>query len=222
MNAQHLAQQVVHTSLRIRPDDQVLINTWQHTLSLAEALALECLRADAVPLIHLTTDNLYRAALAEIGEHTLRKTPEHLLAAYTAVSAVIDLAGPENPRVFELGAAGKGAALQEAQQPLVARAIERRVRGAYLPVGIVTPERAHKYGADYEELVDAHDAALSADLTLIAEEGGKVAERLTGAHTFHLTHPNGTNLTVECAGRAARVDDGIVDDDDVAAGNVWA
>lgn len=220
MDTQHLARQVVQTSLRIRPDDQVLINTWQHTIPMAEALALECLRADAIPLIQLITDNLYRSTIAEIGDHTLRKTPEHLLAAYGAVSAVIDLAGPENPRVFELGAAGKGAAMQEANQPLVARMIERRVRGAYLHVGMVTPERAHKYGADYEEWLDTHDAALSADLTLIAEEGRKVAERLTGVHTVHITHPNGTKVTVECTGRAARVDDGIVDDDDAALGNV--
>src|SRR3990172_650282 len=183
MDPQHLAQKVIQTSLRIGPDDQVLIYTWQHTIPFAEALALECLRADAVPLIQLTTDNLYRAAIAEIGEHTLRKTPAHLLASYGAASAVIDLAGPENPRIFELGAAGKGAAMQEAYQPLMTRMIERRVRGAYLHVGMVTPERAHKYSADYEAWREAHDAALSADLTHIAEEGRKVAERLTGAHT---------------------------------------
>jgi leucyl aminopeptidase (aminopeptidase T) len=221
MDTQPLARQVVQTSLRIRPDDQVLINTWQHTLSMAEALALECLRANAVPMLQLSTDNLYRAAIAEIAEHTLRKTPQHLLAAYGAASAVIDLSGPENPRIFELGAAGKGAALQEAYGPLFARAVERRVRGAFLQVGFITPERAHKYGADYEEWRHAHEAALSADLAHIAEEGRRVAERLTGTHTVHITHPNGTNLTLECADRAARVDDGVVDDDDAALGNVW-
>ena len=221
MDPQHLARQVIQTSLRIGPDDQVLINAWQHTIPLAEALALECLRADALPLIGLVTDNLYRAAIGEIGEHTLRKTPQHLLAAYGALSAVIDLAGPENPRLFELGAAGKGAVMLEAYHPLLARATERRVRRAGLDVGFVTPERAHRYGVDYKEWQDAHNAALSADVTHIVEEGRRVAERLSGARTIHITHPNGTHLTVECSGRLARVDDGIIDDDDVSHGNLW-
>jgi len=221
MDPQHLAQRVIQTSLRIGPDDQVLIYTWQHTIPFAEALALECLRADAVPLISLFTDHLYRAAIAEIGEHTLRKTPRPLLAAYDSVSAVVDLGGPENPRIFELGAAGKGAAFQESLQPLIAKAVARKVRGASLQVGYVTPERAHKYHADYEEWLDAHNAALSADLEQMAEEGRQVAERLSGARTVHITHPNGTNLTVECLARAAHVDDGVIDDEDIARGNVW-
>jgi leucyl aminopeptidase (aminopeptidase T) len=221
MDTQHLARQVVQTSLRIGPDDQVLISTWQHTLPLAEALALECLRADAVPVIELTTDNLYSAAVKEIGEHTLRKTSQYALAAYEALTALITLAGPENPRIFELGAASKGAAMQEAFQPLVARAVERKVRSAHLQAGHVTPQRAHKYGVDYEEWREAHDAALSADLTRMAEEGRRVAEKLSGARTIRLTHPNGTDLTVACEGRTARVDDGVVDDDDRASGNVW-
>jgi len=221
MDPGHLAQKVVQTSLRIQPDDQVLITTWQHTLPLAEALALEVMRADAVPLLRLLTDNIYRAAIGEIAEHTLRKTPEHLLSAYDSVSAVVDLGGPENPRVFELSAAGKGAAFLEANQPLITKATERKVRGVSLQVGYVTRERAHKYHADYEEWVAAQDAALSADLEHIAEEGRRVAERLTGARSIHITHPNGTNLTVECTARAARVDDGVVDDDDVEHGNLW-
>ena len=32
MDPQHLAQKVIQTSLRIGPDDQVLIYTWQHTI----------------------------------------------------------------------------------------------------------------------------------------------------------------------------------------------
>ena len=37
------------------------------------------------------------------------------------------------------------------------------MRGAGLALGLITRERAHKYGADYEEWLEAHNAALGAD-----------------------------------------------------------
>jgi len=221
MDPQRLAHHVVQSSLRIGRDEHVLINTWQHTLPLAEALALECLRADALPLIQLTTDHLYRAVISEISEYTLRKAPQHVLAAYNTLSAIIHIHGPENPRVFELGAVGRSAALQEGAQPLLARAIERRVRKAELHAGYITPERARKYGADYHDWLAAHDAALTVDPAHMAEAGRPLAERMSGARAVRITHPGGTNLTVNCTGRKAFVDDGIVDEEDVAAGNVW-
>jgi leucyl aminopeptidase (aminopeptidase T) len=221
MDPQRFAQHVVQSSLRIGQDEHVLISTWQHTIPLAEALALECLRADALPLIQLTTDHLYRAVISEIGEYTLRKAPQHVLAAYNELSAIIHIHGPENPRIFELGAVGRSAALQEGAQSLLARAIERRIRRAELHVGYITPERARKYGVDYHDWLAAHDAALTVDPAHLAEEGRHLAERLSGAHTVHITHPGGTNLRLECTGRTAFLDDGVIDEEDVAAGNVW-
>jgi leucyl aminopeptidase (aminopeptidase T) len=222
MDPQRLAHHVIQTSLRIAPDDQVLIYTWQHTLPLAEALALECLRADALPLIHLTTDHIYREMIHVIGEHTLQKTPQHLLAAYNAVSAIVHIAGPENPRVYELGKVGKSAMLEEAQRPLFGRAAERGVRMAWVRAGYLTPERAHKYGVDYTNWLSAHDSALAADPAQMAEAGLYLAERLSNARTIRITHPEGADLSVDCSGRTARIDDGVIDEADTAQGNLWA
>jgi len=49
---------IVRNCLRVRENDMVTINTWHHTIDLAEELAFECYKVGAVPLITLMADNL--------------------------------------------------------------------------------------------------------------------------------------------------------------------
>ena len=45
----NLADTVVNKTLRVKPDETVIINTWQHTLTVASQLAYETRRAGANP-----------------------------------------------------------------------------------------------------------------------------------------------------------------------------
>jgi len=65
-------------------------------------------------------------------------------------------------------------------------------------------------------------AASSADPTPIARRGRKVAALLSREAEVEITAPNGTHLTLDLKGRAAKVDDGIVDAHDVKAGDNMA
>lgn len=51
----------------------MLIDTWTHTIGLAEAIALGCYPVGAIPAIHLEPHNLFRNMLSEIPEENLSK-----------------------------------------------------------------------------------------------------------------------------------------------------
>jgi len=81
-----------------------------------------------------------------------------------------------------------------------------------------TPARAHQYGVDYQAWRASLDAAMAVDYEEIAAAGHALGDVIRGTDTLHLTAANGTVLTIKYAGTPIRVDDGIIDEDDIANG----
>jgi leucyl aminopeptidase (aminopeptidase T) len=216
-----LAVKLVRTCLRIKPDDEVLIDTFAHTIGLAEAIALECYRVGAIPAIHLDTDDLFRSMLSEIPVQNLSKTPQHLLAAYDAVDATIFLGGPQDPNVFDAAPPEKESAFDTAFKPLWDRGRELSIRGAFLTLGICTPQRAGKYGVDFERWHEVMTAALAVDLDKLTAKGAEVAAALGGARTVRITAPGAVDLTFQLGERWVSVEDGIIDEEDLEHGVRW-
>ncbi|MCK4455569.1 MAG: aminopeptidase, partial [Thermoplasmata archaeon] len=141
-----IAKRVVRNSLAVKEDDMVWIDTWHHTIELASEMALECRKLGAVPLITLDTDELYERTLTEVPHEFLRKTPRHQLKALDEVTVSIALAGPENPEMFQNVDTSKIAAIREAYRPIEKKVIDSSIRGAFVTLGLITPERASVYG----------------------------------------------------------------------------
>src|SRR5438132_10486630 len=74
-----LAENAVKNCLRIRPDDNVTIFFYPHTLSLAEDLATECFKVGADVLLNLYTDKYYSAYMKHLSTEKLRqpRSEEH-------------------------------------------------------------------------------------------------------------------------------------------------
>src|SRR2546425_7425510 len=68
-----LAENAVKNCLRIRPDDNVTIFFYPHTLGLAEDLATECFKVGADVLLNLYTDKYYSAYMKYLSAESLRK-----------------------------------------------------------------------------------------------------------------------------------------------------
>ena len=68
------AESVVKKCLRVKKTDKVAINTWQHTLGLAEALAIECRREGAFTQTKLYTDEVFYDTLLNRPLENLRTT----------------------------------------------------------------------------------------------------------------------------------------------------
>ena len=221
MDMKEIAMRVVKESLQLGEKDYLIINTWAHTTDLAEALSLEAMKAGAVPAILYESDNLYRSFLSEIPSENLRKTPLHMLSALDAITAEISLSGPKDPSVFEAGSPALRSAMDEAMHPMMEKSRERKIRGAYIQYGFATPERAERYGVDHASWNQGMINALTADLEELSMDGQKIASILENAKTIEVSHSNGTKIKMELMGRKANVQDGIVDENDIAKGHLW-
>jgi len=73
-----VAWQIVRNCLRVRENDMVTLNTWHHTIDLAEEIAFGYYKVGTVPLVTLMTNNLlYRRIMNELPAENLAETLLH-------------------------------------------------------------------------------------------------------------------------------------------------
>ena len=215
-----IAKQVVEVCLRIGEEDMVTINTWHHTVNLAEQLAVECYRVGAVPLITLMTDKLWYEMMCEISAEKIAKTPLHVLKGLEGETVCINIHGPEKPPTPERIRPENMEAIRRAFKPIGRREHELKIRGADIYLGKVTPQRAKQYGFNYSEWRETILRALATDYKEIKKVGERIAEVLEGASEVNITSNIGTDLTFRIEGRKTWIDDGIVDEEDIERGNL--
>jgi aminopeptidase len=215
-----LAETVVNNSLRIKPEETVVINTWQHTLPLASQLAYEVRRAGALPLVTLDTDDYMWKSLTELPVENLRKPLRHNLALLDETDAMLNLAGPEDPMTFRRVQGPQMAAMFDSFQPSYDKIRERKIRNAELLIGHVTEPRAKTYSFNYAEWKKNVEDASNADYEKIAQLGKKLASSLQHSKQLEVTG-DGTNLKMEMGAHPVFVEDGIVDQEDRSKGFVF-
>ncbi|MFQ5918876.1 MAG: aminopeptidase [Thermoplasmata archaeon] len=220
--AQRLAEQVVKKTLALREGEEYYIFTWQHTIPFADALFVEASKAGAHAHVELITDESYRRYLSEVPEEFIRQPSPLSLKAYDSLDAMTYLGGPEDPAIFDDMPPEKMSAMSEAEKPLTDKSLERKIRGAGIDVGQVTPQRAEKYGVDFEAWSASVNEALESDLGEISKRGNDLVSRLESATEARVTAKNGTDLRFEVGGRKALLADGIVDAQDIKKGALFA
>jgi leucyl aminopeptidase (aminopeptidase T) len=212
-----LAKIVVKDALNIDSSDVVAITTWDHTIGVANAFAVECFKHGADVVIVLWTDEYYYGFLRELSEESLGEHSKICEAFTEAETATINMFGPKNPEGLRTLPPAKVNAWGEGERKShYPRNIERKIRNVSLPLGLLTPERAKVYGFIFEKWKNVMNNALTMDLKKIAQNGREVASLLEKARKVHLTAPNGTDLTFELNKRPVHVDDGIIDKEDIA------
>ncbi len=213
-----LAANAVRNCLRIRPDDNVTIFAYPHTLPIAEDLAVECFKVGADALLNLYTDRYYSAYMKHLSVEQLRKPSAFCRGLSELSTATFWLGSQYDPSVFRSIPADKMAANDEAETEAHRPMRERKVRSLSFAIGQVTRPRAKTYGFNYpawERMVRAASAVPPKTLTTT---GQRLSGILGTAHTLHIASEGGTDLTVSIKGRAPMIYDGIVDDEDIAAG----
>jgi leucyl aminopeptidase (aminopeptidase T) len=211
-----LARTVVKDALQVDQSDVVVITTWDHTIDVANAMAVECFKQGADAMMSLWTDEYYYGLLRELSEESLGICSKLCEAFTEAETATINMFGPKNPEGLKsilpskLNSWGEGE--REAHYP---RNVERKIRNVSLPLALVTKERARVYGLDFRNWKKTMNAALATDLKKIAKKGLDLAATLRKTGTVHLTAPNGTDLVFELNKRPVHVDDGIIDKEDI-------
>src|SRR2546428_12132740 len=215
-----LADTVVNTSLRVKPEETVVINTWQHTLPLASQLAYQVRKAGGLPLVTLDMDEYWWKSLTELPVENLRRPLRHSLALFDETDAAVNIFGPEDPQTYRSVQGSQMGALFESFQKTYDKIRERKVRSVDLQVGYVTEPRAKTYGFNYEAWRRNVEEASNADYEKIAQLGKKLARTLEHARQAEVTS-EGTKRKMETGDHQAFVENGIIDEEDRNKGFVF-
>jgi len=213
---EELARIIVKDSLEIDPNDIVTITTWEHTIDVANAIAVECSKRGAEAIMLLWTDEYYYGLFRELPEENLQMPSNISKALAEAVTATINIWGPKNPEGQKNFSSSKINAWMKGRRAERELAIQRKIRNVDLRLAMVTPERAKTYGFNFEKWKNVMNNALTMDLKKMAKVGREFSAILEKAHTARLIAPNGTNLTFELGQRPVHINDGIIDEEDMA------
>ena len=221
VTSQRLAKSIVHDSLRLKEYDPVIISTYPHTVELAEAVTLECQKAGADPLMVLETDATFYGQFKNYSDENLRKTSAHCLGLLDHGRAYVWFGGPRDPLPMRRVPQAKFAAMFAGEQGHNDKALKLKPKSVGVALGQVTRERARTYGFNYAKWKAGVEAAIAVNYAQLEERGKRVAALLSQPAEVRITAENGTDLSFRLAGSARKpyVDDGVISDEDVAAGN---
>ena len=213
----------MRSCLRIRPDDHVTIFFYPHMQTLAEDISEECFRIGADVNLSAYTDRFYESYMKILPVENLKKPSVFCRALSEVSTAEFWLGGLYDPAVFRRIPPEKTAAAEEGEIAAhfpISR--DRKVRNLSVGLSQVTRPRAKTYGFSFPRWQRMMAAASSVSAARLSADGRRLAAILgTGEHV-HVTDDGGTDLEFSIRGRRPLVFDGVVDDEDIAAGALEA
>jgi leucyl aminopeptidase (aminopeptidase T) len=216
-----LAHRIIADCLRITEKDNVTIFLYPHTIPLAEELSEECFKKGADVLLNLYTEKYMLSYYNLLSAESLRQPSVFCRALAENSTAEIWAGATYDPAVLRKIPAEKGAAAAEgeakAHHPITE---ERKVRSIGLGLPLVTKPRAKAYGFNFAKWEKMMSLASNVDYGKLAQTGKKLKEVLSKCDVIRVTGPGGTDLSFSVRGRKWFVSDGVVDEADVAEGNL--
>jgi leucyl aminopeptidase (aminopeptidase T) len=217
--AEALARVLLGSALGVKRGENVIIETWTHTLPYATACVTEARRRGAHPLLLYEDEGAYWRSWEAVSKRDLGKVGGHEWAALAKANAYVFFPGPADR-------ARHTAVIQEFRQSVAynqewyRRAKAAHLRGVRVMLGYASDQAAAHYRVDApawrEQLIRG---TVQADLPAIKREVARLSARLLKGKEIRVMAPNGTDLTLQLRGRKPIGDDGIADAADVKAGN---
>jgi leucyl aminopeptidase (aminopeptidase T) len=214
------ASNLLRHTLRLKRGENLLVETWSATLPWAHSVVLEARILGARPLLLVEDEPTYWKSLARAPQGSLGSIGSHEWAALKAADAYVYFYGPMDTEAEEaLPPALKRR--QASSDHEWFRVVQKfGVRCARWDLGRTSEVWARRYRLDLAkwrgELIDA----ATVDPRTLQRDGRRLAASLRTGKRLRISHSNGTDLTLHLRGRKPLVDDGVIDDADVRAGNV--
>lgn len=204
------ARNLVKSYLKVKPDENVIVEAWDHTISMSSAMVDEVRRAGGRALLAYENDDAWWRAVERKQAQPLGRLSDPEWAAVAAADVYVQFWGPAD--------SGRLAKLPEKVvyedwadgwfERWYKLARSNGLRGGRMAVGWVTDSRVRQWGVSKQRWKKALLEACLADPDEIAKSGARLARALRGPKRIRITHPNGTDLEVALAGVPARVYNG--------------
>jgi leucyl aminopeptidase (aminopeptidase T) len=202
------ARQIVTKYLKVRPGENAIIESWNHTMPMAAAMVDEVRRVGgSVLFVHEDEDAWWRAI--DRGQtKLLGKSSAPEWAALKAADVYVNFWGPADAGRIEKDSED---ALDDAfawNGPWYEIARKTGLRGVRMTEGFVTEGRAKGWGVDRSQWEESTLRACLVDPEELAKSGARLSKALSRGRKVRITHANGTDVEVALAGGAPRVYDG--------------
>lgn len=214
------ARNVLRNSLGVKRGENLLIETWSGTQPWAESLVLEARILGVRPMLVVEDEATYWKSIQEAPAAHLGHIGTHEWATLKACDAHVYLWGPyDTIREEALPSAIRNRIMANDHEWF--RLVQRSgIRSIRWDLGRTSEVWAERYGVDLAQWRSELIEGSTVDPRPMRRDGQHLAASFRTGKSVRITHKNGTDLTLRLAGRRPRVDDGVVDREDVRAGNV--
>lgn len=214
---EEIAKKIVEESLNITKDDSVVVHSWEHTLDFASSIAHEVQRKGANYLFTADTDLLFLNTMNELSDELMLVPPKLSMHLLDCQTVNISIEGPKDPSIFEKLRADRFGILGEKWKAYEEKFRKKKIKSLNIQLGLVTPERAKKYGINYNLWMEEMKSALNVSYKELNQFGKQVVDKMSGVKKIHIEGP-GTDITFEITDRTIHVHDGVIDVSDLAKG----
>jgi leucyl aminopeptidase (aminopeptidase T) len=214
------ARNLLRHTLRLKRGENLLVETWSDTLPWAKSVVLEARILGARPAMLVEDEPTYWASLALGLKGNTGSVGSHEWAALKASDAYVYFLGPMDTKREESRPRALVSRADSSDHEWFRLVQKFRVRSARFDLGRTSQVWARRYRLDLAKWRGELIEAATVDPRTLQKDGQRIAERLRVGRLATLSHPNGTELTLHLRGRKPQVDDGVIDDADVRAGNV--
>jgi leucyl aminopeptidase (aminopeptidase T) len=202
------ARNIVTKYLKVRAGENVIVESWSHTLPMASAVVDEVRRVGGRALVLYNDEDSWWRAIDRKQSRLLGRASTPEWAAVKAADVYFNFWGPgDTDRIVGLSdKAGDEAFAWNWPWYSVAR--KAGLRGVRMTAGFVTEGRAKEWGVERAEWEEKILRACLADPEELAATGARLAKLLSRGKRVRITHSNGTDVEVGLGGVAPRVYDG--------------
>ena len=216
-----LAATVLQGSLPLRRGQEVIIETWTHTLGMAETLVVEARRRGIQPFLIHTTERTFFESQRAARPANANRLGAIERAAFGSCNGYILI--PEAPEDF-----ARQAALPAAHRRAYGRRKEEyyealarnKVPSVLLLAATVTRSSARHYGVNYHRWREESLAASAVRPQALRAAAKPIVKRLTLGRHISIRHANGTRMELGLMGCNPSVEVGSVDSRNLARGHV--
>jgi len=204
-----VARNIVTKYLSVRPGENAIIESWDHTMPMATAMVDEIRRAGGRTLhIHEDEDAWWRA-IDRKQSKLLGSLSAPEWAALKAADLFVHFWGPsDTDRLDKIPERTFDEALTWFS-PWYEAARKTGLRGTRVAIGFATEGRAKQWGLDRGQWEENILRACLTDPVETAKGGARLYQALSRGRRVRITHSNGTDLEVGLAGGAPQLHDGM-------------
>jgi leucyl aminopeptidase (aminopeptidase T) len=204
------ARNLVKNYLRVKPGENVVVEAWDHTLSMSSAMVDEARRVGGNAFLAYESDDAWWRSVDRKRAKPLGRLSDPEWAAIAAANVYVQFWGPaDSARLEKLGDKGVDAWGDGWFDRWYKLARSTGLRGGRMATGWVTDSRVRRWGVSKARWTKVLLEACLADPEEMAQNGKRLARALSGTKKVRITHPNGTDLEVALAGANPRVYDGF-------------